>query len=126
MSVMKIVGYAFLTLFLVVILREVGFRGARLVSLVGVVGLLSACVAGAESLGRALGAVGRGVPDEYAVAVMKIMGVGYASGICSDVCLELGEPGLSGAVSLFGRVEMLALCAPMALAIFERGIELMG
>ena len=126
MSVFKVVGCAFLTLFLVVILREVGFRGARLVSLVGAVGLLSACIAGIESLGEAFDKVGQGVPDEYAVAVMKIMGVGYASGICSDMCLELGEVGLSGAVTLFGRIEMLALSAPMAISIFERGIELMG
>ena len=126
MSVLKVVGYAFITLFLVVILREVGFRGARLISLVGVVGLLSACVVGIESLGAAFDKIGQGVPDEYAVAVMKIMGVGYASGICSDVCLELGEVGLSGAVSLFGRIEMLAISAPMAVSIFERGLELMG
>ena len=126
MSALKVVGYAFLTLFLVVILREVGFRGARLLSLVGVVGLLSASVVGVESLGTVFDKVGQDVPNEYAVAVMKIMGVGYASGICSDVCLELGEVGLSSAVALFGRIEMLALCAPMAVSILERGIDLMG
>ena len=123
---LKVIGCAFLTLFLVVILREVGFHGARLVSLVGVVGLLSACVVGIESLGAVFDKIGQGVPDEYAIAVMKIMGIGYASGICSDVCLELGETGLSGAVALFGRIEMLALSAPMAISIFERGMELMG
>ena len=126
MSALQVVGYTFITLFLVVILREVGFRGARLLSLVGVVGLLSACVLGIESLGAVFDKIGQGVPDEYAITVMKIIGVGYASGICSDVCLELGEAGLSGAVSLFGRIEMLALSAPMALSVFERGIELMG
>lgn len=126
MSVMKVVGYAFLVLFLVVILREMGFRGVRLVSLIGAVGLLSACIFGVEALSETFDGIGRGVPDEYTVAVMKIMGVGYSSGICADVCLEFGEVSLSNAVTLFGRVEMLLISAPCAIAILERGMELVG
>ena len=126
MSVMKIMGYALITLFLVVILRELGFRGVRLVSLVGVIGLLSAAIVGIETLGEIFERLGEGIPDEQAVAVMKIIGVGYSSGICADVCMEFGESGLSGAVTLFGRVEMLVISAPCALEILERGLELVG
>ena len=126
MSVMKVIGYAFLTLFLSVILREVGFRGARLISLIGVVGLLSTCIAGLEALGGVYEKLGQGIPDEYAVTVMKIIGVGYSSGICADVCLEFGEVGLSQAVTLFGRVEMFVISAPFALAVLEKGIELIA
>ena len=126
MSVMKIIGYALVTLFLVVILREVGFRGARLLSLVGAVGVLGACIAGAEEIGAVFESLGQGVPNEYVVSIMKIMGVCYSSGICADVCLEFGEVSLSNAVTLFGRIEMLAISAPCALSILKRGIELIG
>ena len=126
MSVMKVIGYALIALFLSVVLREIGFRGARLVSLVGAVGLLSACVVGIEQLGEVFEELGQGIPGEYAVAVMKIMGVGYSSGICSDVCLEFGETGLSQAITLFGRVEMLLISAPCAFSILEKGLEMVG
>ena len=126
MSVMKVIGYALLALFLTVILREVGFRGARLISLIGVVGLLSASVVGIEALGDVFVRIGQGLPDGYAVTVMKIMGVGYSSGICADACLEFGEAGLSQAITLFGRVEMLVISAPFAVAVLERGLELIA
>ena len=61
---------------------------------------------------------------EYAVAMLKILGVGYAFGICSDICAELGEPTLAGAVCLFGRIEIVMLSVPFIKTIVEKGIEL--
>ena len=62
--------------------------------------------------------------SEYARAMLKILGAGYVFGVCSDICSELGEGGLSGAVCLFGRVEIIALSLPYIKRIVEKGIEL--
>lgn len=120
---MRVIAYALLTVFLGVILKEVGFRGTRLVVLVGTVAILAVTVL---SVGRIFSALPEVSEDnkEYVVAMLKIVGVGYAFGICSDVCCEMGEVTLSSAVSLFGRAEIIAISLPFIKRIIERGIEL--
>ena len=120
---LKAVAYALLCLLLGVVLRELGFRGARLVGLIGTVALLGASVSCIGEVLTALPAVGDG-GREYAVAILKMVGVGYAFGICSDACRELGEGSLAGAVCLFGRVQILILSLPFIKRIIERGVEL--
>lgn len=120
---MKVVAYAFITLFLGVLLRELGFKGARLVLLLGMISIVGASVVYISKILSLLPGLG-GENREYAVAMLKIIGVGYAFGICSDVCAELGETSLSGAVVTFGRVEILMLSVPFVKMIVEKGIEL--
>ena len=119
----RVVAYVLLCLVLGAVLRELGFKGARLVGLVGTVVLLGASIAGIGEVLNALPGVGDG-GREYAVAMLKMVGVGYAFGICSDVCRELGETGLSSAVCLFGRIQILMLSLPFIKRIIERGVEL--
>ena len=106
----KVVAYALITLFLGVLLREVGFRGSRLVTILGavtVIGVAALSLEGALSLIPTLDGA-----DEYAVAMLKMIGVGYAAGICADVFTELGEGSLASAVCLFGRVEIVIISLP--------------
>lgn len=119
----KAVAYVFITLFLGVILRELGFRGSRLVMLLGTVSLIFSCVLCIGEVIATLPGID-GIDEEYAVAMLKIVGVGYAFGICSDVCRDLGQTSLAGAVCLFGRVEILVISLPFIKRIVEKGIEL--
>ena len=121
---MRIVAYVLITLFLGLLLKELGFRGATLVLLFGTVSVVGVAVL---SLGKifpllpGVDAEGR----EYAEAMLKIIGVGYVFGICSDVCSQLGEGSLSSAVALCGRIEIIALSVPFIKRIIEKGIELL-
>lgn len=119
----KAVAYVFITLFLGVILRELGFRGSRLVMLLGTVSLI---FSGVLCIGEVIATLPGidGIDEEYAVAMLKMVGVGYAFGICSDVCRDLGQTSLAGAVCLFGRVEILVISLPFIKRIVEKGIEL--
>lgn len=119
----RVLAYAMITLFLGVVLKELGFKGTRLVILLGTVSLLGAFVLYIGELFDMLPSLdddGR----EYAVAMLKMVGVGYAFGICSDVCRELGENTLGSTVSLLGRAEILLISLPFVKGIIERGIEL--
>ena len=122
----KCVGYALLVLFLGIVLRELGFRGARLVSLVCSVGIIGAAVGGIGELGDLLGDVWNGISSDSVIAVVKIIGVGYVSGVCADVCSEFGENVLSGALTTLGKVEMLIISAPSIISIVDAGVELIG
>ena len=119
----RVLAYAMITLFLGVVLKELGFKGTRLVILLGTVSLLGAFVLYIGELFDILPSLdddGR----EYAVAMLKMVGVGYAFGICSDVCRELGENTLGSTVALLGRAEILLISLPFVKRIIERGIEL--
>lgn len=119
----KVVAYTLITLFLGFILREVGFKGSRLVVLVGTVSLLGASALCIGEVVTALPAL-NGVDKEYAVAMLKMVGVCYAFGVSADLCRELGEVSLSDAVCLFGRIEILMISLPFIKRIVEKGIEL--
>ena len=119
----KIIAYVLITLFLGVLLKELGFKGSRLVLLLGIISVLAAAVL---YIGRMLTFITSldGSNKEYTVAMLKILGVGYAFGICSDVCTELGETSLANAVCLFGRIEIITLSVPFIRTIIEKGISL--
>ena len=70
-----------------------------------------------------LGEIGE-LGEEYTVAILKIVGVGYIFGVCSDICTELGEGVLGNTVCMFGRVEIMILSTPFLKTILEKGIEL--
>ncbi len=119
----RIVGFAFVTLFLGVLLKELGFKGTRLVVLLGTVSLIGASVIVMGEVIDEIYMLG-GYGDDYLAAIFKIIGVGYIFGLCSDICSDLGESALSGALTTLGRMEILALCVPYIKLIVEKGIEL--
>ena len=117
------VAYVLITLFLGLLLKELGFRGATLVLLLGTVSVVGVAVLSLGGIFSILPGVD-GESGEYAEAMLKIVGVGYIFGICSDVCAELGEVSLGNAVCLFGRIEILTLAMPFVKRIVEKGVEL--
>lgn len=123
-DLVKTLGIVFLLLFLALILRELGFKGARFITLIGTIGILAVSVSSMDGIFKLMGDISAGGYGEYVAAVMKIIGIGYVSGICSDVCIEFGELTLSNSVLLLGKVEMLAISAPCAISILERGVNL--
>ena len=119
----KVISYALITLFLGVVLKELGFKGSRLVVLLGTVSLIGLgviYVGEVVSLFPMLDVDG----ERYAAAMLKMVGVGYAFGICSDVCRELGETSLATVVSLIGRIEILMISIPFVKTILEEGVTL--
>ncbi|MBO5945614.1 MAG: hypothetical protein J6Q69_03300 [Clostridia bacterium] len=63
---------------------------------------------------------------EAAAAVLKVVGVGYLAGISSDVCSELGASRIGNAVTLVGRLEIIAIATPFFVKILDMGVELIG
>lgn len=122
-GVFKIVAYILTVLFLGVVLKELGFKGSRLIFVLGIISLLGVVATYVGKLVTVFGDVGE-AGGEYTTALLKIVGIGYVFGICSDICAELGEGVLSGYVCLIGRVEIMMVCTPFIKEIIEKGIAL--
>lgn len=123
--ILRICGIAVLTAIVGMMLGEMGFKGRRLFGTVSAVMLLIGVL---ESVGTVFSEISSltsvaGV-SEIALTALKIIGVGYVSGISSEVASELGEGGVARAVELSGRVEMLLITLPYLREILEVGIGL--
>lgn len=106
-------GISISAVFLSAILGEMGYKGARLISTTALV-VVILCAAGsiAEIL-SVLGWLIDGEEIEGCVgSALKILGIGYISGICHDVSLEMGHKGIADSLLMVGRVEMLLVVAP--------------
>lgn len=120
------VGVSVIAAVLVFLLREMGFKGAKLVGSVGVIILITFAVLGMGRLteGLDISYFGEEV-GEAALLLLKIIGISYVFGTAADVCRELGEGGIASAMLVVGRVEILLLILPVLREIIGLGTEYM-
>ena len=126
MSGIKLAALGFLLSVMTVLLKRSGFSGDRVFALVCIVALISLSGGG---ISRIMGAGAEVISENVAEdsrTIFKIIGTGYAFGICSDACLELDERGIASAVNLAGRVEILLLALPYIEKIFSLGARLLS
>ena len=119
-------GIALVGSFLSFLLSVMGYRGARLVSVAAALTLLLYAASGIGIVIKELGWLGDAVGiSEVAAAALKIVGVGYISGICYDICLDMGERGVASAVLTVGRVEILLVVAPTVSEIMRLAVDML-
>lgn len=124
---LKIAALALLAAFLLVVLKELGFKGARLFGAVSVVGIVFAAIEGVSALSAEVANIANiGGLGDTAKNILKIIGVGYVFGISAELCRELGENGVASAVQTAGRVEILLICLPFVSEITRIGAELIS
>jgi stage III sporulation protein AD len=108
------------------VLRSLGWRGAPVFAAV----CLAVIVAEASRLlGGVFDIINSMIGSGAAVSIgagIKIIGLGYLFGICSDICRELGENGVAKAVEVAGRVEIILVALPFLEEIVKIGVELIG
>lgn len=117
----SLVGYIGLGLLLGVLgflLKELGFRGAPLLGVLGISLLFIFLVSRMGSVLAGLdGIINTAGISELATAALKIIGVGYTTGISADICKEIGEVGIARALESLGKVEILAVSMPYIVRI---------
>ena len=123
---LRALGIVILGAFLSFILKEAGFRGARLVSVLVIILASLAMINGIKSILTGIYALPLG--DEIVSGigyVLRIVGASYVFGISADVCREIGESGIAGALLAIGRIEIILLSLPAITEIFTLAGELL-
>ena len=64
--------------------------------------------------------------ENYAKTALKIVGIGYLSGISSDVCKELGESGVAKCIGVLAKLELACIVTPLICEILKTAEELIG
>ena len=125
--IFKICGIALIGAALAFIMKNYGWRGASLISIAGMLTLLLSLGQYFEKISVFFDtAMGSSTMNTAAESVLKVLGIGYFSGICSDICRELGEVGIASVMALLFRLEMLTVVFPMVIEIMNIGLELVG
>ncbi len=123
----RICAFALIAALSFFLLSELKWRGAPVLALLCFIALLAEAEPYARDLGGVIGDIAEssGISESLS-AVLKVVGVGYLAGISSDVCSELGVPRIGNAVTLIGRLEIIAIAAPYFIGILRMGAELIG
>ena len=127
MDYVSICVTALLVAALSLILKSFGFKGAPVFAALAFCALLSSF---ADKINGAFQFFSdfSGVSDisVYTGACIKVIGIGYLSGISSDVCREIGESGAAKFINVFAKIELVAICTPFIKELFESVITLVG
>ena len=120
-------GLAILAALVAFLLRSLGWKGVPVFICVVFVGLFSFVIPYLEGIGELLKSnAALSSVEGAAGAVVKVVGLGYITGITADICRELDSSLLSTAVILVGRVEIIAVVLPFFSDIMSLGGELLG
>ena len=123
--IFKIFGLALIGAVISFVLKAFGWRGAPLAAIATVLSLLSLFSDGFGKIGELFN-IAEEVDGVYTVSeyLLKILGIGYLSGICSDICKELGEAAIASTVVTVARLESLVILFPLITEIMTLGLEL--
>ena len=109
------------------LLRGMGWKGVPVFISVTFIGIISLAAPYLIEMSKFV----KTVAADYAAfdaasAILKVVGLGYLTGIAADVCRELESGMLASAVVLVGRIEIIAVALPFFREIVDLGGELLG
>lgn len=121
----EIVGGAVSLALTVFLLREVGFKGAPVITVISAALIFIRAVGLYGSVIDSVIPLANGYFDDSALGdMLKVTGLTYLFGVSSDVCREIGESGISKALDMVGRVEILLIAVPYIKEVIMLGADL--
>ena len=125
--ILKICGLALIGASLAFIMKNYGWRPSPLISVAAILTLLASLGYYFTQISDFFDTVG-GIEgmETLTGTALKVLGIGYVSGISSDICREIGEGGIASALTLIYRLEILMVVFPMLIEIVNIGLELAG
>ena len=109
-----------------VLLKNFGFKGACVFTAASIAIMLSSAISPLRSV---FSSFSEALPAEllpYAEAAVKVIGIGYLSGVCSDIAKELGEGGVAKAILLVSKLEIILIAIPFIEQVMGLASELIA
>ena len=126
-NIWNICGVALVFAFCAMIVRETNARAFPFVGIFGGVMLLlyalsryAAPLSYIYTLAQSTGI------SEYISLVLKVLAIGYAVGISSDICRDMGEARVASGIEALGRAEILLLCLPVISEAVESAVGMLA
>lgn len=127
MEIVKIVAFAFLSLFIVMIFKDRRNDLAVQVSIVaGVIifiFMLTKITVVLEFIQKL--AADANIDAVYLTTVFKILGIAYLATFSSEICRDAGENSLASKVEFSGKILILVLAIPILMAVLQSILKIM-
>jgi stage III sporulation protein AD len=127
MDIVKIVAFAFISLFIVQLFRSNKPNVAIQISLVtGILiflFMLTKITAVLQFLQQL--ALKANIDFIYLNTVLKILGIAYLASFCSEICKDAGESSLAAKVEFSGKILILVLAIPILMAVLQSILKIM-
>jgi stage III sporulation protein AD len=96
------------------ILKGINSQSVSALRICGIIAVLGTAAAAAGTVFSQVSAlVDASAVGEYAVRMMKALGLAMLSGIGADICRDCGENTVAAGVETVGNISILSLCIPL-------------
>jgi stage III sporulation protein AD len=127
MEIIKIVAFAFMALFIVLVVKEQKNDLAVYISIaVGIVIFLfmitkiTVVLQFVQQL-----ATKANIDFIYLTTVLKILAIAYLASFCNEICKDAGQGSLGAKVEFAGKILILGLAIPILMAVLQSILKIM-
>ena len=127
MEIIKVVAFAFIALFIVLIFKgrrddlaiQVSIAAGILIFLF-MVSKLTIIMGFLQTLANKAN-----IDVVYLNTVFKILGIAYLASFCSEICRDAGESSIAAKVDFAGKILILVLAIPILMAVMQSILKIM-
>lgn len=127
MEIIKIVGFAFIALFIYLLLKDKKSDVAFYVLIVAGILIFMYMIG---QLGEVINFIDdiaskANINTVYIEIVFKILAIAYITSFCSEICKDAGASTISSKVEFSGKVMILALAIPILMAVLDSILQIL-
>jgi stage III sporulation protein AD len=127
MEIVKIVAFAFITLFVVLVFKNKRDDLVVHISIVAGVVIFLFMIDKITSVLQLLQelALKANIDFIYLNIVFKILGIAYLSSFCAEICKDAGQSNLGSKVEFAGKILILVMAIPILMAVLQSIVKIM-
>lgn len=127
MEIIKVVGFAFVALSVVLVVKHRRSDLAVHISLAAGILIFIFMIDKVTSVLQLLQelALKANIDFIYLNIVFKILGIAYLASFCSEICKDAGESSLASKVEFAGKILILVLAIPILMAVLQGILKIM-
>lgn len=127
MEIIKIVGFAFVALSIILVFKAKRSDLAVHISLAAGILIFIFMIDKVSSVLQLLQdlALKANIDFVYLNTVFKILGIAYLASFCSEICRDAGEGSLASKVEFAGKILILVLAIPILMAVLQSILKIM-
>ncbi|WP_333860382.1 stage III sporulation protein AD [Clostridium sp.] len=127
MEIIKVVAFAFVALFIVLLFKDKRDDIAVYISIVSGVMIFLFMVTKITAILQFIQqlAAKANINFIYLTTVFKILAIAYLASFCSEICKDAGQGNLGAKVEFAGKILILVLAIPILMAVLQSILKIM-
>ncbi|MDY6011793.1 stage III sporulation protein AD [Clostridium sp.] len=127
MSILKVVSFALIALFIYLLFKDKRSDLALLISLVAGTLILIFTIGEIQNIVLFLKSIANkaGIDIVYIGIIMKILAIAYLASFASEICKDAGASTIGSKVEFAGKIMILSLAIPILMAVLDSILKIL-